>query len=150
VSHRPRAATVTAVLLGLLVTATVGVGTASAADDDPPCDAPQRACVDLSEQRAWLLDGEGHVLRGPVPVTSGILDQPTPAGEFSVTWKDIDHVSGITGTPMPYSVFFDHSGRAFHAGSLQNPSLGCIHLSDDDAAAFYDSLRVGEPVEIVP
>ncbi|MHC1560366.1 L,D-transpeptidase [Actinomycetospora sp. C-140] len=120
------------------------------AEDGVPCAQPARACVDLSDQKAWLLDGEGGVLRGPVPITSGILSEPTPAGQFSVTSKDIDHVSGITNTPMPYSVFFDHRGRAFHEGSLQNPSLGCIHLSHDDAVAFYDSLDVGEPVEIQP
>ncbi|MEJ2889965.1 L,D-transpeptidase [Actinomycetospora aeridis] len=144
-------ATLWVVAFLLIGGATAGAaGPAAAAPAEAPCAAPARACVDLSDQRAWLLDGRGGVLRGPVPITSGILSQPTPAGEFRVTRKAREHTSSITGTPMPYSVFFDHRGRAFHAGSLQRPSLGCIHLSDDDAAAFFDSLQIGDPVEIQP
>ena len=137
---------VVVLLLGLTGAATPS----AAAEPGAPCGPPAKACVDLSDQRAWLLDGQGGVVRGPVPITSGILEEPTPAGKFRVTRKAREHTSSITGTPMPYSVFFDDRGRAFHAGSLQRPSLGCIHLSDDDAAAFFDSLQIGDPVEIQP
>jgi lipoprotein-anchoring transpeptidase ErfK/SrfK len=145
--RRGRAVSVVAVLLGLGCAALVAPASAA---PGAPCAPPAKACVDLSDQRAWLLDGGGGVVRGPVPITSGVLEEPTPAGKFRVTRKAREHTSSITGTPMPFSVFFDHRGRAFHAGSLQRPSLGCIHLSDDDAAAFFDALAVGDPVEIQP
>jgi lipoprotein-anchoring transpeptidase ErfK/SrfK len=132
----------------LVVLALGGAGVSTAAE--APCGAGPEACVDLSEQKAWLLDGEGGVVRGPLPITSGTLEDPTPAGDFRVTWRNIDHVSSITGTPMPYSVFFDHRGRAFHEGSLERPSLGCIHLAHDDAVAFWNALQVGDSVKIIP
>lgn len=143
-----RVVSAVAVLLGLVAAA--GPAPAIAGEAAAPCAAPAEACVDLSDQKAWLLDGRGGLVRGPVPITSGILEQPTPAGKFRVTRKAREHTSSITGTPMPYSVFFDHRGRAFHAGSLQRPSLGCIHLSDDDARAFFDALAIGDRVEIQP
>jgi len=137
---------VTATALAVLTLG--GAGTSTAAE--APCGAGAEACVDLSDQEAWLLDGEGGIVRGPVPITSGTLDDPTPAGDFHVTRRSIDHVSSITGTPMPYAVFFDHRGRAFHEGSLERPSLGCVHLAHDDAVAFWDALQMGDSVEIVP
>jgi hypothetical protein len=50
---------------------------------------------------------------------------------------------------MPYSVFFTHSGIAFHQGSLRVPSHGCIHLGHGAAVTFFNSLAVGQVVQVV-
>ena len=48
----------------------------------PPCLPTVRACVELAANHAWLLDN-GRVVRGPVTVTPGDEDNPTPRGSFT-------------------------------------------------------------------
>jgi len=115
-----------------------------------PCKATARACIDLSANKSWLLDGAGHVTYGPAPITHGRPGWRTPPGTFRVSWKHIDHKSSLfNNAPMPYSVFFN-GGIAFHAGSLTELSHGCIHLSNTAAKTYYNHLRVGDIVHVVP
>ena len=120
-----------------------------------PCTVTVKSCVDLDSQRAWLLDGKGKVVRGPVDVATGSKTEPTPPGyDLRVYLKDRDHVSNESFTngvpdPMPYSVFFDNGGIAFHDGDPENPSGGCVHLPGEDAKAWYASLKVGDQVQVV-
>ncbi|HEY3465458.1 MAG TPA: L,D-transpeptidase [Amycolatopsis sp.] len=113
----------------------------------PPCAVTTGACVSLAQRLAWLLR-DGRVVRGPVPAGFGPPDQATPAGSFHVVWKDREHRSSVYGTDMPNSVFFAAGGIAFHAGPLDAPSHGCVHLGDADSAAFFDGLAVGDAVEV--
>ena len=113
-----------------------------------PCAATASACIDLSANQSWLLK-DGKVTYGPVPITSGRPGYLTPPGTFKVGWKDIDHKSSqFDDAPMPYSVFFN-GGIAFHQGSLKVKSHGCIHLSNAAAKTFYNSLKVGDVVQVV-
>lgn len=115
-----------------------------------PCVAGVHACVRLSSRQAWLLDGVGHVLLGPVPITSGKKGARTATGMWTVLWKDKDHKSEeFDDAPMPYSVFFEPGGIAFHTGSLRAQSSGCIHLANSVAARFYGNLRVGDGVQVL-
>ncbi|SFW84507.1 L,D-transpeptidase [Amycolatopsis australiensis] len=113
----------------------------------PPCAVTTGACVSLPQHLAWLLR-DGRVVRGPVPAGFGPPDRTTPAGSFHVVWKDRDHRSSDYGTDMPNSVFFAAGGIAFHAGPLDAPSHGCVHLTDADSSAFFDGLNVGDAVEV--
>jgi lipoprotein-anchoring transpeptidase ErfK/SrfK len=65
-----------------------------------------------------------------------------------VEWKNRDHVSGESGAPMPYAVFFAPGGIAFHEGSLQTNSAGCVRLAHREAVAFFDYLQVGDEVQV--
>lgn len=115
----------------------------------PPCAINMIACVSISQQKAWIGDGKGHLLRGPVPVTTGAKGMETPVGTFQVSWKDQYHVSReYNHAPMPYSTFF-RPGVAFHGGSLQRASAGCVHLSTDDAKFFFEHLDVYDYVQVV-
>ncbi len=145
---RPLASAVltAATAAGLLTGATPAVAGPTA--DGAPCDATARACVDLSEGKAWLMD-EGDVTYGPVTVASGGQGHRTPTGRFAVTYKDIDHVSrAYDNAPMPYAVFFTSSGVAFHQGDRSSRSHGCVRLSRDAAATFYRSLQPGDAVQV--
>lgn len=115
----------------------------------PPCPPEVRACVALGVRQAWLRDADGTVIFGPVPMTAGSDDLPTPAGNYTVQRKDIDHVSSIYGTPMPFAVFFDDRGYAFHEGDLTQQSAGCIRLGRAAAERFYNELNIGDAVQIV-
>ncbi|MGH4023528.1 MAG: L,D-transpeptidase [Pseudonocardiaceae bacterium] len=135
-------ATTSAALAGPLV------GLANA-QESAPCGSSAEACIDLSEDQAWLMDG-GAVSYGPVPITSGEPGYETPVGVFSVSYKDRDHLSReYDNAPMPYSVFFNR-GIAFHEGSLNAQSHGCIHLSHKAAKTFFANLHPGDIVQVVP
>jgi hypothetical protein len=112
-----------------------------------PCTSTARACVELSSNRAWLIRN-GRVSYGPVPISHGRRGHRTPPGTFRVTFRNIDHVSSIYGTPMPYSVFFN-GGIAFHQGDIRSGSAGCIRMQRAAAREFYTSLRRGDVVQVV-
>jgi hypothetical protein len=112
-----------------------------------PCSSTARACVELSSNRAWLIRN-GRVSYGPVPISHGRRGHRTPPGTFRVTFRNIDHVSSIYGTPMPYSVFFN-GGIAFHQGDIGSRSAGCVRMQRSAAREFYTSLRRGDVVQVV-
>lgn len=113
----------------------------------PPCDATARACVDLHRNAAWLML-DGHVEYGPVPITAGVPEFPTPPGTWHVLSTERMHYSAeFADAPMPNSVFF-FPGIAFHEGSLRVPSHGCVHLSGAASRRFFDELLVGDVVQV--
>ncbi|WP_420099373.1 L,D-transpeptidase [Corynebacterium sp.] len=139
-------------------------GTAPTPDQPPsasqprtaPCAVEAKACISLGDQTAWLQDGAGTVTRGPVPASTGRAGYETPAGTTRVTRKDADWWSNAYDAPMPFSVFFSAGtsypsdiGIAFHEGDPGVLSHGCIHLSHDDAVAFFTTLQVGDVVDVV-
>jgi lipoprotein-anchoring transpeptidase ErfK/SrfK len=111
-----------------------------------PCAATARACVDLSANRAWLIR-DGAVEYGPVRIAHGRNGYRTSPGTFRVTFKDRHHVSSIWDASMPYSVFFN-GGIAFHEGSLDRPSAGCVRLGHADAIEFYNVLQLDDRVQV--
>ncbi len=136
------AASTTAAMIGPLA------GTASA-QAPPPCGNSAEACVDLSEDQAWLMSG-GTISYGPVPISHGKPGYETPPGVFRITFKDKDHRSSTyNNAPMPYSVFFN-GGIAFHEGDVQEQSHGCVHLSHEAAKTFFNDLEPGDVVEVAP
>lgn len=115
----------------------------------PPCSETADVCVDLSRQRAWLTD-DGRATGDSMPISSGTPDDPTPTGTFAVQRKERYHVSKeFDDASMPYSVFFDDEGRAFHSGDRASNSHGCIRLDSDDASRIFSSLEPGDEVQIV-
>ena len=116
-----------------------------------PCSKEVRACVRLSSNEAWLADGTGAIVRGPITVNHGAPGNETPTGRFTVQWKDATHRSGeFNGAPMPWAVFFDGNGRAFHGGNAGKKTAGCVRLPDDQAKAFFEALNPGDAVQILP
>lgn len=122
--------------------------------ESTPCTESARACVDLPKQQAWLIDGQGNVTLGPVPISSGGPGQETPTGTFHVQWKDKNHKStefklpNGQGAPMDFSVFWADGGVAFHGGSVQRASAGCVHLAEATAETFYNTLQLGDEVQV--
>jgi lipoprotein-anchoring transpeptidase ErfK/SrfK len=127
---------------------------APASDPGVPCaaaaaSAGTAACVDLSAHKAWILQG-GKVVYGPVPMLPGRKGYATPTGTFHVLSKEKVHLSKeFDNAPMPNSVFF-YPGDAFHTGSLSVYSHGCIHLSAGASLKFFNTLHVGDVVQVVP
>ena len=146
----PVAVAVAAVIVAAPMAFGAAAPAAPATTTPTPCVATADACVSLSQDKAWLVR-DGKVLVGPVQTSHGTDAEPTPTGTFTVQWKDADHYSSEgAGGPMPWSVFFDTHGRAFHGGSLTRNSVGCVHLSEQDAKTFYDALQPSDVVQILP
>lgn len=112
------------------------------------CRATAKACFSISQQKAWLLR-RGRVVVVAVPALGGRSGHPTPTGHFNVQFLDKDHVSSIYNAPMPFYVNFT-TAIGFHAGSLRVRSHGCVHLSRANAERFFDYLKVGDHVDVVP
>ncbi|MEU0789592.1 L,D-transpeptidase [Amycolatopsis sp. NPDC005961] len=127
---------------------------APASDPGVPCAAAAAAsgtaaCVDISAHKAWILQG-GKVVYGSVPMLPGRKGYATPTGTFHVLSKEKVHLSKeFDNAPMPNSVFF-YPGDAFHTGSLSVYSHGCIHLSAGASLKFFNTLHVGDVVQVVP
>lgn len=126
-------------------------GVASAKPGTPtPCEPSAKACVSLSSGQAWLTDN-GRATYGAVPLSAGKPDAPTPTGVFHVSSKDADHHSReFDNAPMPNAVFFAPGGVAFHEGSLDKQSNGCVHLSTTASKRFFDDLNPGDEVQVLP
>jgi lipoprotein-anchoring transpeptidase ErfK/SrfK len=136
-----------AVAVGCVVL-TPAVAAATTQSAAAPCGASAAACVSLSSQRAWLMRN-GQVTYGPIPIASGKPGWPTPLGVHQVLRKNKNHRSRqFNNAPMPYAVFFTNSGVAFHQGTLR-PSHGCVRMGKKAASTFYNTLSVGQVVQVV-
>jgi len=118
-----------------------------------PCTPDTVACVSITEHKAWLFDN-GVISHGPVDVATGGPGQETPAGDHHVQWKNKNHKSQEfklpdgQPSPMPFAVFFADGGVAFHEGTLERRSAGCVRLNMADAQTFYTYLQLGDKVQI--
>lgn len=136
----------------------------------------RQVLIDLSEQRAFLLEG-GQVLLTS-PIASGKQGWSTPTGHFRIRAKDISHRSGSFGliedswgrvvnanatpgtrvprgdhyqaAPMPYFMEFAPM-VGLHAGYLPGypASHGCVRMPHDLAAEFFTQVSVGTPVTVI-
>src|SRR5450759_5262690 len=86
--------------------------------------------VDGAQRYAW-------------PVSTGIADYDTPAGDFQPFRMERDHFSREwDDAPMPYSIFFTQEGHAIHGSfdvkHLGRPaSHGCVRLLKANAAVLF-------------
>ena len=114
------------------------------------CPAAAAACVDLKHHLTWL-QSDGHVTYGPVSMEPGPpgTRQATPRGTFHVQWRaGANYISTEYHVPIPYAVFFAPGGVAFHGGSLDTPSHGCVHLDIGSARYYHDHLPTGAEVVV--
>lgn len=131
--------------------------------------------IDLSAQKAWILQDGKQVYE--TPISTGRTGHETPSGNFTVLEKDLDHKSSLYGrivdgtgrtlisdadcdTPVPAGAKFveapmHHFLRfdgaiGMHAGRLPGypASHGCIRLPAGKAALFYNIAQIGTPVRI--
>ncbi|MEO8815214.1 MAG: L,D-transpeptidase [Mycobacterium sp.] len=102
---------------------------------------------------------------GVLPATMGKAEFPTPVGRYAVMAKDSSVVmdSSSVGVPVDdpegYRLTVDHAVRitarglyvhsapwALRSLGIDNVSHGCIGLSPTDAAWYFDTVNIGDPV----
>jgi peptidoglycan hydrolase-like protein with peptidoglycan-binding domain len=82
-------------------------------------------------------------------------DGPVPPGNYRVQSKDRFLISGISGTPMPFSVFFSgnraiHYSQVFADHGYDSASLGCVGLRDKNKAKrIFNLSKIGTPFKLV-
>ena len=134
-----------------------------------------RVIINLSEQRAYLLEGGKVSLIAPI--ASGKPGWSAPTGNFAISSKDIDHRSQSFGSiidgsgkiamanatpgthvprgfhyqpaPMPYYMEFSQA-IGMHAGYLPGypASHGCVRMPRDLAARFFERVHLRTPVTV--
>jgi hypothetical protein len=97
------------------------------------------ACYDRTNHQL-ILFRDGTILNTWL-VRGGSSSLPTRTGNFKVKSRDIDHVSSIYDSQMPYSQFFN-GGQAFHGSVLMmNPfvghSHGCVNMYIEDSQQLW-------------
>jgi lipoprotein-anchoring transpeptidase ErfK/SrfK len=120
----------------------------------------------LSEH-TFTVSRNGEVLR-TMPASMGKPSRPTPIGSFTALEKDRTVVmdSRTIGIPLSspegykitaqYAVRITNSGVYVHSAPWSvdsqghaNVSHGCINLSPDNAAWYFNQVSVGDPVQVV-
>ena len=96
-------------------------------------------CYDRARHQVTLWHG-GTLINGWL-VRGGDRGMETRTGHFKVYYRNIDHVSGLYGSAMPYSQFFS-GGQALHgSGYMMDPfqghSHGCVNMYIEDARQLW-------------
>jgi lipoprotein-anchoring transpeptidase ErfK/SrfK len=115
----------------------------------------------------FTVSRNGEVLR-TMPASMGKPSRPTPIGSFSALSKERTVVmdSRTIGIPLSspegykitaqYAVRVTWSGVYVHSApwsvdsqGYANVSHGCINLSPDNAAWYFNNVNIGDPIEVV-
>jgi lipoprotein-anchoring transpeptidase ErfK/SrfK len=91
------------------------------------------------------------------PVLTGDAETTTDPGVYLVRVKDANYYSRKYQTPMPYSIFFDYTGRAaIHEGLVPPPKKkislathGCVHVEEPYMKKLYDWTEAGRTLVII-
>ena len=91
------------------------------------------------------------------PVITGDDETTTDPGIYLVRVKVEDYYSRKYQTPMPYSIFFDYTGRkAIHGGEVPPPQQkrglathGCVHVEQPISKWLYDWTEAGRTVVVI-
>ena len=126
--------------------------TTTAWDLDERCMTGRVMCVSKTTRMlTWVVDG---VPQYGFDVRFGSDELPTREGVFPVYHKQVDVISNLYHTPMPYSMFFS-GGQAVHYSSnfarlgYAGASHGCINVRDKALLVrLYDEVRIGDKVVV--
>ncbi|MDP9818399.1 lipoprotein-anchoring transpeptidase ErfK/SrfK [Spirilliplanes yamanashiensis] len=127
------------------------IATSSTPDEQEKCAAGDgvTACVDLTQQTAWVVR-DGKVVVGPTVVRTGFRGYATPAGTYRINKRDLREWSDPYEVWLPYWQRFV-GGIGFHATTtyIHDATLGshgCVNLLHADAVAMWDALQLGATV----
>ncbi|MFG2047525.1 L,D-transpeptidase family protein [Micromonospora sp. NPDC048935] len=109
-------------------------------------------CVDLTRQTVWAVRG-GKVIMSPTVTRTGMSGYRTPAGTFTVNFRNPKEWSDPYEVWLPYWQHFT-SGMGFHETTtyLHDTSIGshgCVNLLHVDAVRMWELGRVGTRVVLI-
>ncbi len=143
-------------LTGLMTTAVVSTGFitggSSAAALPNSCERGTVVCVSQGSRTVRLVKNGHTVIK--MSARFGSSRTPTRYGTYRIYWKNVDHVSSLYGSAMPFSMFFS-GGQAIHYSSdfarngYSGRSHGCVNTRNwSQTRALFRSVGVGTKVVI--
>lgn len=119
---------------------------------DRRCKTGRVLCVDkTSRSLRWVVDGD---VKLRFAARFGAASTPTREGQFSVYYKNRDHVSSLYGSAMPFAMFFSggqavHYSADFASVGYAGASHGCVNIRDyAKLAKLYERVRIGDKVVV--
>ena len=119
----------------------------------------KRIIVDRSEQMLYAYDGQELFMKQPV--STGLVDMPTPRGSFKIFSKVPSRymqgpLPGISEQEydlpgVPWTMYFTNEGAAIHGAYWHDKfgtvwSHGCVNLPISKAEELYKWTPLGTPV----
>ncbi|MDO3701527.1 L,D-transpeptidase family protein [Micromonospora sp. C28SCA-DRY-2] len=109
-------------------------------------------CIDLTRQTTWVMRN-GKVIVKPTVTRTGMPGYRTPAGTFTINYRNIKEWSNPYEVWLPYWQHFTQ-GMGFHETTtyLHNKSIGshgCVNLLHADAVRYWELGRVGSKVVLM-
>ncbi|MET8039474.1 L,D-transpeptidase family protein [Micromonospora sp. NPDC005215] len=109
-------------------------------------------CVDLTRQTVWAVRG-GKVIMPPTVTRTGMAGYRTPAGTFTVNFRNPREWSDPYEVWLPYWQHFTQ-GMGFHETTtyLHDKSIGshgCVNLLHADAVRMWELGKVGTRVVLI-
>ncbi|WP_433653049.1 L,D-transpeptidase family protein [Micromonospora zamorensis] len=109
-------------------------------------------CVDLTRQTVWAMRG-GKVIMEPTVTRTGMSGYRTPAGTFTVNFRNPKEWSDPYEVWLPYWQHFTQ-GMGFHETTTylhDKPigSHGCVNLLHADAVRMWELGKVGTRVVLI-
>jgi hypothetical protein len=110
-------------------------------------------CIDLTQQTVFALKG-GKVVAGPTITRTGMSGgYQTPAGTYSINFRNIKEWSDPYEVWLPYWQRFI-GGRGFHQTTTYihdawRGSHGCVNLLPADAKKYYKIGKIGMTVKVI-
>ncbi|SCL24893.1 Putative peptidoglycan binding domain-containing protein [Micromonospora nigra] len=109
-------------------------------------------CVDLTRQTTWVMR-DGRVIVKPTVTRTGMAGYRTPAGTFTINYRNVKEWSDPYEVWLPYWQHFTR-GMGFHETTtyLHDKSIGshgCVNLLRADAVRYWELGRNGSRVVLV-
>lgn len=153
ISLRNAATAVSLAALGAASTFATPAAAAETSDVPTPCSRGRVICVDKTTRTVdWVVDGEVRLRMSARFGDDG--GTPTREGMFRVYRKNEQHISRLTGTSMPYALFFD-GGQAIHYSAdfakrgYRGASHGCVNTrSIDKMRTLFKAAHRGDLVYV--
>jgi hypothetical protein len=137
-------------MIGSMAVVSTEAGAASRLDSR--CKHGRVVCIDKSTRTVkWDVNGQ---VRRSMAARFGSSRTPSRNGSFRIYWKNIDHVSSLFGSSMPFALFYSggqavHYSSDFAARGYRGASHGCVNTrSGSGMRAQYNATRVGDRVVV--
>ncbi|MDP0492347.1 MAG: ankyrin repeat domain-containing protein [Verrucomicrobiota bacterium JB023] len=115
-----------------------------------PEEVTRWAKVDLSQQKAYVYEGEEEIFT--TPVSTGKPGHRTRTGTFVITNRHRHWNSTLYGSSMPFFQRFSCGDFGFHEGYVPGyaASHGCIRVPRRNVRKLWNLLSLGDVVKIQP
>lgn len=143
---------VTGVMTTALVSTGFVMGGQSAAALPNACEYGTVVCVSQGSRTVRLVKNGHTVVK--MSARFGSARTPTRYGTYRIYWKNVDHVSRLYGSAMPFAMFFS-GGQAIHYSSdfarngYSGRSHGCVNTrSWSKTRTLFRNVGIGTKVVV--